>query len=48
MGAARLEPNTDEAMEAGVFGFPFYIVNGEKFWGQDRLADLDDHLTDIA
>jgi 2-hydroxychromene-2-carboxylate isomerase len=48
MGAARLEPNTDEAMEAGVFGFPFYIVNGEKFWGQDRLAYLDDHLTDIA
>ncbi len=49
MGAARIEPNTDEAMEAGVFGFPFYIVNGsEKFWGQDRLAYLDDHLAEIA
>ena len=49
MGAARIEPNTDEAMEAGVFGFPFYVVDdGEKFWGQDRLAYLDDHLAGIA
>lgn len=49
MGAARLEPNTDEAMEKGVFGFPFYIVDdGEKFWGQDRLVYLDDHLAGVA
>lgn len=25
------------AIEAGVFGSPFYIVGDERFWGQDRL-----------
>lgn len=42
---ATVEANTDEGVEAGVFGAPFYIVDGDqKFWGQDRLAYLDDHL----
>lgn len=36
--------NLDEAMARGVFGVPFYIVGEEKFWGQDRLEDLDLHL----
>ena len=34
---AQLDKETDEAIEAGVFGSPFYIVDGEPFWGQDRL-----------
>ncbi|MEL7464904.1 MAG: DsbA family protein [Pseudomonadota bacterium] len=42
---ALVEANTDEGIEAGVFGAPFYIVDGEqKFWGQDRLPYLDEHL----
>ena len=36
--------NTALAMENGVFGAPFYVVNGERFWGQDRLDHLDWHL----
>lgn len=40
----RIAPLTDEAIERGVFGAPFYIVGEQKFWGQDRLAYLDDHL----
>jgi 2-hydroxychromene-2-carboxylate isomerase len=32
---------TDEAIEAGVFGVPWYEFNGEPFWGQDRLDMLD-------
>ncbi|WP_340107874.1 2-hydroxychromene-2-carboxylate isomerase [Pikeienuella sp. HZG-20] len=40
----RIEILTDEAIARGVFGAPFYIVGEEKFWGQDRLAYLDDHL----
>lgn len=36
--------NLEEAVARGVFGFPFYIVGDEKFWGQDRLDDLDMHL----
>ena len=28
------------------FGLPFYITEGdERFWGQDRIADLDAHLS---
>jgi 2-hydroxychromene-2-carboxylate isomerase len=40
------EANLEEAVNRGVFGAPFYIVRetDERFWGQDRLADLDAHL----
>ena len=37
----RLRQETDAAMERGVFGSPFVIVDGEPFWGNDRLADVD-------
>lgn len=36
--------NLDEAVDRGAFGVPFYIVGDERFWGQDRLDDLDLHL----
>jgi 2-hydroxychromene-2-carboxylate isomerase len=36
--------NLEEAVARGVFGAPFYIVGEERFWGQDRLDDLDAHL----
>lgn len=42
--AGTYRQNTAEAIERGVFGSPFYIVDGEKFWGQDRLDDLEAHL----
>jgi 2-hydroxychromene-2-carboxylate isomerase len=28
---------TEQAIAANVFGVPWYVVNGEGFWGQDRL-----------
>lgn len=34
---AEYEKNTDDALAANVFGSPWYIVDGEPFWGQDRL-----------
>ena len=44
-GAETYAANLEEAVNAGVFGAPFYIVDsGQMFWGQDRLADLDAHL----
>lgn len=44
-GADTFARNLEEAVERGVFGAPFYIVDdGQKFWGQDRLEDLDLHL----
>jgi 2-hydroxychromene-2-carboxylate isomerase len=33
------------ALQAGAFGSPTYILDGEVFWGQDRLDLLDDALT---
>jgi 2-hydroxychromene-2-carboxylate isomerase len=36
--------NLEDAVARGVFGVPFYIVDDERFWGQDRLEDLDLYL----
>ncbi|PZR89465.1 MAG: 2-hydroxychromene-2-carboxylate isomerase [Stutzerimonas stutzeri] len=33
-----------DAVEAGVFGAPSYVLDGEIFWGQDRLDLLADAL----
>lgn len=35
--AERYAANTKEAIDRGVFGAPSYVVDGEIFWGQDRL-----------
>ena len=32
-----LESNTQDAIEANVFGVPNYVVDGKPHWGQDRL-----------
>lgn len=48
-GAETYGRNLDEAVENGVFGAPFYITDdGTRFWGQDRIADLDAHLASKA
>jgi 2-hydroxychromene-2-carboxylate isomerase len=31
----------DEAVARGVFGSPFFIVDGEPFWGLDRMDQLE-------
>jgi 2-hydroxychromene-2-carboxylate isomerase len=41
---AAYERNRLEAIEIGVFGAPSYVLDGEIFWGQDRLDLLDDAL----
>ncbi len=40
----RFESFTQRALEAGVFGAPSYVVDGEIFWGQDRLDFLQRRL----
>jgi len=37
--------NLENAVGGGVFGSPAYVLDGEVFWGQDRLDLLDDALT---
>lgn len=41
---ALYESFTREAISHGVFGAPTYILNGEVFWGQDRLDMLEEAL----
>lgn len=36
---AALRAQTDEARRLGIFGGPSFIVDGELFWGDDRLED---------
>jgi len=42
--AARLDAITAQAIDAQVFGVPWYVCEGEPFWGQDRLDFLDRKL----
>lgn len=45
-GAETYAANLEEAVNVGVFGAPFYIVDkGQRFWGQDKIDDLDLHLS---
>jgi 2-hydroxychromene-2-carboxylate isomerase len=36
--------NLENAVAGDVFGSPAYVLDGEVFWGQDRLDLLDDAL----
>lgn len=46
LGAETYGRNLEDAVAAGVFGSPFYIIRGtdQRFWGQDRLEFLDHSL----
>ena len=41
---AAYEQNRQDALAADVFGSPVYVLDGEVFWGQDRLELLEDAL----
>jgi 2-hydroxychromene-2-carboxylate isomerase len=41
----RLRIEVDAAIERGVFGSPYIVVDGEPFWGSDRLEQVDRWLT---
>lgn len=41
---AKLRAETEGAIAAGVFGAPFIVVDGEAFWGVDRLWMVDEWL----
>jgi carboxymethylenebutenolidase len=42
--ADRYETYTQRAIDAGVFGAPSYVIDGEVFWGQDRLDFVERRL----
>ncbi len=37
----RLKATVDAALARGVFGAPFLFVDGEPFWGHDRLPQVE-------
>jgi 2-hydroxychromene-2-carboxylate isomerase len=37
----RLKNENETAIAAGVFGAPFFVVDGEPFWGQDRRPQIE-------
>ncbi len=40
----RLKSEVDGAIERGVFGSPYIVIDGEPFWGADRLDQVDKWL----
>jgi len=36
--------NTEQAVERGAFGIPTFFVNGEIFFGKDRLRDVEEEI----
>ena len=41
---ADLRDSVAASLDRGVFGSPFVVVDGEPFWGSDRLEQVDDWL----
>lgn len=40
----RVKQETDAAIAKGMFGAPYFMVDGEPFWGADRLPQIDKWL----
>ena len=38
---AALKAANDTAIARGVFGAPFFVIDGEPFWGHDRRAQME-------
>lgn len=45
---ARLAGYMDDLARDGVFGVPFFVWNGQHFWGQDRIDALKAALNTAA
>ncbi len=43
---ARVEANTQALADLGMWGVPVFVLDGEPFWGQDRIEDVDRALRD--
>ena len=42
--AAKREAYTKHAIDQSVFGAPFFVIDGERFWGQDRIDFVERKL----
>jgi len=46
--ARRVEADTSQLVALGQWGVPVFLFNGEPFWGQDRIEDLEVRLTEAG
>jgi 2-hydroxychromene-2-carboxylate isomerase len=37
----RVEANTQRLLDLGHWGVPVFVLDGELYWGQDRIEDLE-------
>src|SRR5207253_1154806 len=44
----QLIANTQRSVERGTFGSPTFFVDGEIFFGKDRLREVEDLITSAA
>ena len=42
---SKLKTNVEAAIAKGIFGSPFFIVDGESFWGADRLPMMEQWIS---
>jgi 2-hydroxychromene-2-carboxylate isomerase len=47
-GAKQLDACIEEAHADHVFGVPLFVLNGEQFWGHDRMPLLEERLTELG
>jgi 2-hydroxychromene-2-carboxylate isomerase len=40
-----VEANTARLADLGHWGVPVFVLDGEVFWGQDRIEDVERALT---
>ena len=40
----RVKDKTGEAMDLGVFGSPYFLIEGEPFFGSDRMWQIERFL----
>jgi 2-hydroxychromene-2-carboxylate isomerase len=45
---AQYDANSAEAIQAQVFGAPWFVIDGEPFWGQDRLDFVERKLAKLS
>ena len=40
----RVKQETEDAIDKGMFGAPYFMIDGEPFWGADRLPQIEKWL----
>jgi 2-hydroxychromene-2-carboxylate isomerase len=44
----RVEANTQALLDLGMWGVPVFVLDGDPYWGQDRIEDVDRALREAS